>query len=189
MTVPSFFGYVLSPVVQVAEIWEKIIDFVSTVDSTSIILPISPAINFNDNSMVVVEMEIISKSGTGNNFLLRVNGISSPIYDTDGRTIKAGVEILIDETGTGFKFANPTLLLNVNDKVQVIAYLQLNKLPTPKNIGIQSFANGVEQRANMNIAGVLKSDQTELNEISILPFSVAMGAGSRITAYKVKRKL
>jgi len=189
MTTPSFFGYGLSPAIQLAEIWEVISDFTLPSQTGIITLPISPAIDFNDVSMVVIEAELISASGTGNQVLLRVNGVSANNYDVDGRTIKAGVETIINETGTGYKIANLTLFQNVNDTVHLLAYLQLNKTGTNKRIGIQSFANGLQQNGNMNISGVLTIDQTELNEIELLVFSAGFVAGTKITVYKVKRKL
>lgn len=189
MTTPSFFGYGLSPAIQVAEIWEAIGDLTLLVNATVMQINLSPAIDFDKVSMVVVETEIISKSGTGNNLVMSVNGDTSNFYDVDGRTIKSGVEIIIDETGAGFKIANPTLLTNVDDIMHGIAYFQLNKAGTNKRIGIQSFANGLQQNANMNISGVFTKDQTELNQVRINNFSATMGAGSKMTIYKVKRKL
>jgi len=183
MATQSFFGYMATPKIKVDPIWEVITDFVSTSRTGIFTFPISPAIDFNDNSMVVIEMEIISSSGTGNQLVLEINGVGFG-YSSIGRTIKAGVETIVNLTGqNNFRLANLSLFTNPLDTAHIIVYLQLNK-----RIGIQSFANGVNQNANMNMSGDLSNNQTELNQIKLLIFSVGMEAGSRVTIYKVKRK-
>jgi len=182
MATQSFFGYMATPKIKVDPIWEVITDFVSTTRQGIFTFPISPAIDFNDVSMVVIEMEIISASGTGNQLVLEVNGEGFG-YRSQGRTIKGGVETIINLTGqNNFRLANLSLFQNANDIAHIIVYLQLNN-----KIGIQSFANGVNQNANMDMSGDLSNNQTELNEIKLLVFSVGMEAGSKVTIYKVKR--
>jgi len=190
MTTPSFYGYGLSPKLVLASTWEVVADFVALVNVTGITLNISPPFTGDDNSMLVLELEIISKSNTGNQIVLQVNGISASQYDLDGRTIKGGVETILNlGSQTGFNVANLTIFSggSIDDVMHCLAYFQLNKSGVFQQVGCQSFTNSVNLNANQYMSGGLRTSQTEINEIKIVNFSASMGAGSRATLYKVSR--
>lgn len=166
--------------------WEVIEDFVALSSFTQKTFTIDPPIDFSKVSMIVMEMELISGSGTGNNIVLDVNGVTAG-YETYGRTIKAGVEALLDISGANFRIANATLFSDIDDTVHAIIYITLNPTASDHNIGFQCVANGIHQSAQMVVSGSLSSNQTEINELKIQPFSTSLKAGTKVTIYKVSR--
>ncbi len=167
--------------------WTVIEDFVALSNFTSKIFTISPPIDFTKDSMLVMEMEIISLSGTGNRVAISVNGIDAGlVYFLDGVTIKGGVKTILDINGqSNWVIADLDLFADVDDVVHAIVYFSLNQLNN--EIKIQSFAHGVQQTAHQVLSGVLTTSQTEINKISLFPFSVGLKAGSRITIYRIPR--
>jgi len=164
--------------------WTVLENFEALSSFTNRIFTISPPIDFSKDSMLALEMEIISGSGTSNRVFVSVNGVGSG-YFTDGVTIKAGVKTIIDESGAFWEVVSSNVLVDIDDVVHVIMYFQLNQLNN--KIKMQSFANGVNQTAHQVMSGGLDSSQTEINEIRVVPTSTSFKAGTRMTLYRIPR--
>ena len=93
MTTPSFYGYMLSPKLDLDKVWNVIETHEALVPESSFIFNFTPTDLENDSMLVLVI------DGAVTSILelqLRLNGISNPNYFFDGRKINNGVETILD---------------------------------------------------------------------------------------------
>jgi len=187
MTTPSFFGHMTAPTITVDELWETIDDFIflGTEDRKNFTFP---AIDFDDNSMLVLIFD--GSVGVNPQFQIQVNNITTDTYRMDGRRIANGVETIIDLNGSNQFVPLQSIMTQSGKPLHMIVYFQLNKAGSNTLLGMQSFANSLEFRGNENQSGVLI---TNITSITSLLFSLSnfrlFDVGSRVTLYRVKRKL
>jgi len=187
MTQPSFFGYLLSPKIIAETTWEVIEDFTQVGNGSILNIAVSPAIDFDKVSMLVLVFDGAFTVAT--NLVLTINGITSN-YNTYGRRIKGGVETLLNFSNQGnLKIATDQLLTGNNDVGHSIIYITLNKAGTFKEVGFQIFSNGVTVNGNEVFSGALNL-VAGVSSISLVSPQLTSGSwkdGTRITLYKVKR--
>jgi len=188
MTTPSFFGYLLSPKIIAETTWEVLGNFerVTIPDpATSKIFPISPAIDFDNVSMLVLTFD--GSFSAGGTLIVGINDLGST-YNTYGRRIIGGVETLINIQNTnGHRLATGSLITGANDIIQAICYIQLNKAGLFDETGFQSVANGVSVNGNEVFSGAQNSSISSINEVRIQLTAGGWNVGTRITLYKVSR--
>jgi len=191
MTTPNLFGYMMSPKIGKAKLWQLIEDY----EAPTINPPFSDfnhtfsfdAIDFDNFSMLV----LVSEAGiTGNSgqYTLIVNGITTDNYFQDGRNIQAGVESIFDFNNADFfRLATNSIIDDDNVPVHSICYIMLNKSGTNKQVGFTSFTNGIVKKASQVSTGSLNIDQNEITSIRIGGRIRGLENGTRATLYKVAR--
>jgi len=187
MVIASFFGHMLTPKLIAETTWELIEEFeVIGVSQNSKTFTLSPAIDFDDVSMLVLISDFSLTAGSGA-FTFIVNGITNGWF-SDGRRILGGVETIIDVNGGSFtRLVTDLLLTSNNVPAHLIAYIQLNKGGANTRVGIQSFANGVGVNGNEVLSHTNTNNITSISSIKVTGRIRNFDVGTRMSLYKVKR--
>lgn len=147
----------------------------------------SLAVDFDDYSEVCV---VCDMGNTANcDVEIRINGISSTKYFTDGWQIKDGTDTVIDRNSNTAWVIMPSAL-GQNNTWTAINHIQLSGVTgggdnNPK-CNTMGRAEGLNGGAYMVTSG-LRSVETNIDEIEVIANGTTFQIGSRITVYKVAR--
>ena len=161
-----------------------------SVASSSMTFTISPAIDFDDDSYVILEVDGNPTLILG--LLLEVNGYTTNGYYSEGQRTSGGTITVLDENNSsGWTIGSTSVLGAVN-----------NSFVCRCEIGINKGGNGASQVWRLlrsNIVGLAQineqkggecqtaSSQTTLNEVKILTSTSTLQIGTRATLYAVSR--
>jgi len=189
MVTPNLFQPVLTPKVGVVQLW-KVIESFEFLDSLQSSKTFNfPAVDFDSDSMLVLEIDMSTVSSTA--LFLTVNGITSGVYFQDGSVITTfpTAETIIDiNSATSFIVSNS--VVQGGRASSHIFYFQLNKAGTSQFVSTQINSNSMTALAggkSYKTTGKINQNISSISSLKVDIGGTNFIVGSRMTLYKVSR--
>ncbi len=142
-----------------------------------------PAVDFDDDSELILEVD--GAATLAFNLLMRINGVSSANYFTDGRRIIAFAEALVDLNDQNQMELMSSIILVANITFAGKASIKLSKAATSNRPSVDAtFGGNGQQVANCT----LTVDQANISSVQIFTSTSTWKIGTRATLYKRARK-
>lgn len=140
------------------------------------------AVDFDDDSELILEVD--GAATLAFNLLMRINGVSSINYFTDGRQIIGGVNTPIDLNDKNEMELMSSIILVADTTFAGKASIKLSKAATSNRPSVDSvFGGNGQQVAN----STLTVNQANISTVQVFTSTSTWKIGTRMTLYKKAR--
>ncbi len=147
---------------------------------------ISPALNMDDHSMLMLVMDVSATASLA--LQAQVNGYTTSTYNWDSNSTKDAANTPTTGTSdTSIEIVSTALLSTAGAPVHVVMYIMLNKSGSNDRITIHSHAVSPTAVAIQECGGGNTTAVTEIDAVTIKVSTSSLQANGRMTLYKVKR--
>jgi len=189
MVTPNLFQPFLTQKVGVTQIWKVLGSFEALDNLTNSKTFNFPAVDFDNDSMLALEIDMSSPSG-GVNIDIIINGITSGVYFQDGSVITTfpTAETIIDiNSANAFRVSG---IQEGGRATSYIYYFQLNKAGTSQFVSAQINANRMSALSggrSYKTTGKINQNISSISSIKVDLGLSTFTQGSRMSLYKVSR--